>query len=178
MEKEAFTSFIAFDPAKPTKDSNYYWEHRHQNIKPIWVNFIFGAFWFLYRRMYLTFILMYGVVGYGLQFYFSKMGYDWGASGAYSTMIINFLSVMLGHGLFIRFAKYKSQKLKHLGTQVRLFTPFAILMRNIFLILVIQCFGVWFNIDLMIKAVYPFLYASFFYMIALYIYYFIDWMNS
>lgn len=178
MEKDEFVSFIAFDANNPTQDSTYYFEHRDKKIQPLWVNFIFGAFWFLYRRMYLVFFLVYFVLGYGMQYYFSSIGYDWGASGAYSTMILNVFTVFFGHGLYIPFVMRKMKTLKHLGTHVRLFTPFSILVRNIFAILIIQIFCIWFKMDFIISWVYPFLYISFIYMVALYIYYFVDWINS
>ncbi|USO02676.1 MAG: DUF2628 domain-containing protein [Alphaproteobacteria bacterium] len=175
MDKKEFTAFVSFDPNKPSQDAEYYFKHRNESIKPIWTSLIFGTFWFLYRRMYLAFFVMYFVVGYGLQYFFMGQGYDFGASGAYSTMIINLVTAIFGHGLFISFVTHKMEKLKHLGTHVRLFAPFAILIRNIFAILIIQIFGVWFKLDFLISWVYPFLYASFFYTIALYVYYFMDW---
>jgi hypothetical protein len=178
MEKNTFLKFISFDPKHPSKAAEYFWEYRDRTIKMNWSALLFGSFWFLYRRMYLMFILVYFGMGYALTYGFMALGYDRGASGAYGSMIDNVLVAVIGHALYLRFVKNKIEKTEHLGTHVRLFLPLAMLMRNGLLLMNIQVFGVWVNNDFLIKGIYPFLYIALIHTAIMYVYYFINWMRS
>lgn len=176
--KEELVKFVSFDPKKTSPSAEYFWENRNRNFKMTWVAMIFGSYWFLYRRMYLMFILSYFVIGYALTFFFQSLGYDRGAAGTYSSLLDNMFVLFLGHMIFMNFLRRKIQKREHLPPHVRLFTPISMLMRNMLFLLLIQILGVWWNIDFFIKGIYPFLYISLAHTFLMYIYYFIDWIKK
>lgn len=178
MTKEELSNFISFDSSNPTQAVDYYYKAQNKMIIPNWTTFLFGAYWFLYRRMYFMFFVFYFVIGYAIQHFFTKAGYDRGASGAYSSMILNTLIAFFGTSLYLRFVKRKMGKVKHLGVHVRLFYPFALFARNIFFLLILQICGVWWSVNFLITGIYPFLLLSLGHMFVMYVYYFFDWRRS
>lgn len=178
MTKEELSNFISFNPSHPTQVVDYYYKAQNKIMMPNWITFLFGAYWFLYRRMYFMFFIFYFVIGYSIQYFFAKAGYDRGASGAYSSMILNTLIAFFGTALYLRFVKRKMGKVKRLGVHVRLFYPFVLFARNLFFLLILQICGIWLHIDFLIIGIYPFLLLSLGHMFIMYIYYFFDWRRS
>lgn len=184
MEKKEFCQFIQFKQDEASVSANYYWniyKKYHDTIffiKPNWITFLFGAFWFFYKRMYLWFIISYFGISQFLQLYFINIGFDRGASGAYSSILTNIFVVLFANALYIKFIDKKIHKIEHLGLHVRLFLPLIFLFRNIVFLLVIQILGIIFTLPSIIKGIYPFAALSFIHCIFIYIYYLYDWKKN
>lgn len=184
MDKKEFCEFIQFKKDEPTPSSDYYWnifkasEGKTFFLKPNWITFLFGAYWFAYRRMYLWYFVFYFVMSQLLQMYFMGIGFDRGASGAYSSLMTNTLIVFLANPLYMRFLEKKMESKDHLGVHVRLFSPILFLFRNIVFLLVIQLFGIILEMPSVIKGIYPFAALALGHCIFMYGYYFYDWKNQ
>lgn len=180
---ERFCELVRFKPQESSPQSDYYWKiyqkfgDRTLIPKMNWAGFAFGSTLFLYRRMYLMFVVML-VVEQVIETYITTLGFDRGMAHAYGTFIGNLITALVFNSFYLRFVKRKSESRQNIGVHVRLFYPIVMFLCVLFGTLVFQFIGLHWGIQWINFITNYLLLFGLILMFVLYIAYFFDWRKT
>lgn len=180
---ERFCEIVRFNSQESSLQSEYYWKiYQKFGDKTLipkinWAGFVFGSTLFLYRRMYLMFVVML-FVEQVIETYITTFGFDRGMAHAYGTFIGNLITSVIFNSLYLRFVRRQSENRQHIGVHVRLFYPIIIFLCILFGTLVFQFIGLHWNVQWINVLTNYLLLFGLGYMLILYIYYFFDWRKN
>ncbi len=180
---ERFCELVRFNPKKSSPQSEYYWNlykkfgDRTLVPKINWAGFAFGSTLFLYRRMYLMFVIML-CVEQVIEAYITTFGFDRGMAHAYGTFIGNLMTAVIFNSFYLRFIRRKSETRQRIGVHVRLFYPLVVFLCILFGTLVFQFIGLHWDVQWINFITNYLLLSGLIVMIGLYIYYFFDWRKA
>ena len=178
-----FCELVCFKPQESSESSDYYWKIYHgfgdRTLVPKinWAGFAFGSTLFLYRRMYLMFLVML-IVEQVIETYIATLGFDRGMAHAYGSFLGNLITAFIFNSFYLRFIRRKSESSDHIGVHVRLFYPVVMFLCVLFGTLVFQFIGLHWGIQWINVLTNYLLLFGVTYLFVLYVYYFFDWIKS